>query len=268
MTTTPSSKPVDEIITAVPGEWRFDEKVAQSFDSHVRKSVPLYDEIQRLVVEMSEFFVRDGSVIYDIGASTGETLYRLAAKHRNKEGLRLVGIEQSLTMVQEAGKKLENIPNIRLLHQDVREFARFDQADMILSLYTLQFLSLEDRYTLLADIFRDLRVGGALLYVEKVHAESAQAECMWNELHWDFKSACGLNDEMILSKSRSLRGVLLPMTLQENIRMLEWAGFRRTDIFFKWLNWVGLLAVKTEPVRPPHREGNAESPKEKAASWD
>ncbi|MCZ6674579.1 MAG: methyltransferase domain-containing protein [Verrucomicrobia bacterium] len=245
---------VDDIITAVPGEWRFDKKVAQSFDTHVRKSVPFYDEIQHLIVDMSEFFVRDNSSIFDIGASTGETLYHLANKHRQKKNIRLVGIEQSIRMVEEAGTKLKDFPNIRLLHQNVQEFARFDQADLVLALYTLQFLNLEDRYDLLAKIFRDLRVGGAFLLVEKVHAESAQAEDMWNELHWDFKSRSGLSDEMILAKSRSLRGVLSPMTVTENIRMLEWAGFKRTDVFFKWLNWIGIVAIKTEPGNPLNSE--------------
>jgi tRNA (cmo5U34)-methyltransferase len=249
--TADKSQPVDDIITAVPGEWRFDKKVAQSFDSHVRKSVPFYDEIQHLIVEMSEFFVRDNSSVFDIGASTGETLYHLADKHRQKKNVRLFGIEQSFRMVEEAGSKLKDIPNIRLLHHNVQEYARFDHADLILALYTLQFLNLEDRYELLAKIFRDLRIGGAFVIVEKVHAESAQAEDLWNELHWDFKQRSGLSDDMILAKSRSLRGVLLPMTVLENIRMLEWAGFRRTDVFFKWLNWVGIIAIKTEPSPAP-----------------
>ena len=251
------SNPVDDIITAVPGEWRFDKKVAQSFDSHVRKSVPFYDEIQQLVVEMSEFFVGDNGCVFDIGASTGETLYHLADKHRRKKNVRLIGIERSIRMVEEAGLKLKDIPNVRLLHQDVQEYARFDHADLIVALYTIQFLNLEDRFELLAKIFRDLHVGGAFVFVEKVHAESAQAEDMWNELHWDFKQRSGLSDEMILAKSRSLRGVLSPMTVMENIRMLEWAGFKRTDVFFKWLYWVGIVAIKTEPVGPPVGEDDS-----------
>lgn len=74
------SKPVDDLITAVPGNWKFDEPVAMGFDSHVRKSVPFYDEVQNLVVSLSEFFVRDNSSIVDVGASTGETLHFLAER--------------------------------------------------------------------------------------------------------------------------------------------------------------------------------------------
>ena len=30
---------VDDLITSIPGEWKFDEQVSQHFDTHVRKSV-------------------------------------------------------------------------------------------------------------------------------------------------------------------------------------------------------------------------------------
>lgn len=28
---------VDDLITSIPGEWKFDEQVSQHFDTHVRK---------------------------------------------------------------------------------------------------------------------------------------------------------------------------------------------------------------------------------------
>jgi len=33
------SRPVDDTISAAPGEWRFDKNVSKAFDSHVHKSV-------------------------------------------------------------------------------------------------------------------------------------------------------------------------------------------------------------------------------------
>lgn len=62
---------VDDLITSIPGEWKFDEQVSQHFDTHVRKSVPLYEEVQKAVIEISEWFIRDNSVVYDLGSSTG-----------------------------------------------------------------------------------------------------------------------------------------------------------------------------------------------------
>ncbi len=32
---------VDDLITSIPGEWKFDEQVSQHFDTHVRKKCPI-----------------------------------------------------------------------------------------------------------------------------------------------------------------------------------------------------------------------------------
>ena len=45
---------VDDLITSIPGEWKFDEQVSQHFDTHVRKSVPLYEEVQKAVIEIRQ----------------------------------------------------------------------------------------------------------------------------------------------------------------------------------------------------------------------
>ena len=50
---------VDDLITSIPGEWKFDEQVSQHFDTHVRKSVPLYEEVQKAVIEISEWFIKE-----------------------------------------------------------------------------------------------------------------------------------------------------------------------------------------------------------------
>ena len=240
--------PVDDFISAVPGNWRFDEQVTAGFDSHVRKSVPCYDEVQRLVVALSEFFVRDGGRVFDIGSSTGATVRLLAEAHGNKHGVRFVGIDQSISMVHEARRNCSELSNVRLIHQDVTTFDDFSGASLIISLYTLQFLDLQDRYSLVRKLHSDLRVGGAFILVDKVFAEHAVFEHLWNEAHWDYKRREGLSDDMILDKSRSLRGVLTPMTARANLTMLRRAGFSALDVFFKWMGFAGILAIKTAPA--------------------
>jgi tRNA (cmo5U34)-methyltransferase len=233
---------VDDLITAVPGEWVFNEEVSKSFDSHVRKSIPLYDEIQRVVVEMSEWFVRDGSVIYDIGSSTGETAALLYEKHKNKN-IKIIGVEQSRSMLRVARKKC-NVSNVEFLHRDVTEISEFLDADFITSLFTMQFLPMKKRRRVLQKIYRDLSEGGVFVMVEKIRAENSFFEDIWLEMYWDFKRVQGLSDDMVLQKSRSLRGVLVPLTLAENINLLNTVGFSNIDTFIKWFNFAGIIATK------------------------
>ncbi len=47
--------------------WTFSNKdVLNLFDSHVQESVPLYEQGQDLLIEMSDFFVHDASKINEI----------------------------------------------------------------------------------------------------------------------------------------------------------------------------------------------------------
>jgi tRNA (cmo5U34)-methyltransferase len=244
------SRPVDDTISAVPGEWRFDKNVSQAFDSHVRKSVPFYDEMQRMVIELSEYFVRDQSVVYDLGSSTGTTLELLSSAHAGKEDTQFVGFDLSKFMIKEARKKV-NRPNVRFYHKNVLDVDFSPPANFVTSLFTLQFLTLADRRALLARINEGLIEGGGLLIVEKISAEHSVFEDMWTELYWDFKRGQGFTPEQIIEKANSIRGVMKPLTIEENTDLLWQTGYSRVDIFFKWYNWAGILAIKNQIVPPP-----------------
>ena len=89
-----------------------------------------------------------------------------------------------------------------------------------------------------------------MLIVEKVSAEHSVFEDMWTELYWDFKRRQGFTPEQILEKANSIRGVMKPLTIEENLDILWQTGYRRVDIFFKWYNWAGILAIKNQVVAP------------------
>ena len=252
---------VDETITAVSGEWEFDDEVADSFDSHVKKSIPFYDELQRMVSEISEYFVKRGSVVYDLGSSTGETLARLAQVHQNKEDVQLIGYELNDDMIRQAEEKVHS-DKVRFINKDIKD-ANFSPApDFVTSLMTFHFLTLNDRRQVLERIYDSMNEGGALLMVEKVHAENSKFEDMWLELYWDFKKRMDLTSDQILQKAGSIRGVLDPLTIEENHDLLEQVGFEKTETFFQWYNWVGFLATKNRCFRdsgPPDRGGSKSS---------
>src|SRR5680860_105510 len=245
-----SRESVDDTISAVPGAWRFDAEVSRSFEAHVRKSVPFYDELQRMLVELSDYYVRDQSVIYDLGSSTGVTLDLLAAHHAAKENAQFIGADLSESMVTEAQARVK-WPNVRFIHKNVLDIEFNPPANFIVSLYTLQFLTLAERRRLLKRINVGMVEGGALLLAEKTRAENACFEDVWLELYWDFKRRQGLTPEQILCKANSLRGVLNPLSTGENIDLLSQSGFSRVEVFFQWYNWSGFLAVNNGCYRQP-----------------
>jgi len=60
-----SDKAVGDAIAAANARWDFAGDVAKGFDSHIERSVPGYREVHELIASMSDFFVRDGSLVYE-----------------------------------------------------------------------------------------------------------------------------------------------------------------------------------------------------------
>lgn len=55
-------------------DFHFGQETARVFDDMLDRSVPFYGEIQRLMAELSADFAVEGSRLYDLGCSTGNTL--------------------------------------------------------------------------------------------------------------------------------------------------------------------------------------------------
>src|SRR4026209_1988415 len=69
----------DEVFREVESvaDFNFGETVASVFDDMLDRSVPFYQEIQRMIGEMAADFAVAGTNIYDLGCSTGNTLLNL-----------------------------------------------------------------------------------------------------------------------------------------------------------------------------------------------
>ena len=74
---------IDKNIHSENAAWTFGKNIALKFDSHIEKSIPMYKETQWLCNEIADFFIRENSVVYDLGCSTGTYLKSLASRHKS-----------------------------------------------------------------------------------------------------------------------------------------------------------------------------------------
>ena len=89
-----------------------------------------------------------------------------------------------------------------------------------------------------------LRNAGLLLLVEKVLGEGSMFNRLFIERYYDVKRRKGYSELEISQKREALENVLIPYQLQENRELLLQAGFPEVDVFFKWYNFCGFVAVK------------------------
>ncbi|MGV7222512.1 MAG: carboxy-S-adenosyl-L-methionine synthase CmoA [Nitrospinales bacterium] len=231
--------------TEAPVKFEFDESVATVFDDMLERSVPMYTECQKLVVEMANCFIKDESKVYDLGCSTGTLIKLLATSLPDKSDVVFAGVDNSAPMLERARKKLNGIvPECELIESDIEADLKMSNASLVIMNYTLQFLSPPRRDAMVKKIFQALNPGGAFILIEKVIAESGEMDELFVQSHHDFKHKKGYSKLEIAKKKEALDNVLIPLKLSENINLLKEAGFDKTEVFFKWLNFAGIISIK------------------------
>lgn len=236
---------VGDGISATNAGWTFSGAVADTFDDHVSKSVPLYHQGHDLICAVSDFFVKPDSTVYEIGSSTGSLSLKLAERNKAKAGTSFIGIDIEPDMVEHAKKKAAaaGLGNTAFNADDVVTM-EFQSADLIIAYYTVQFIRPSVRQLLINKIYNALHWGGAFILFEKVRAPDARFQDIATLLYNDYKLERGYSSDEIISKSRSLKGVLEPFSTQGNIDLLQRAGFKDIMSIQKYICFEGMLAIK------------------------
>ncbi|MBI2603125.1 MAG: methyltransferase domain-containing protein [Deltaproteobacteria bacterium] len=208
------------------------------------RSIPFYQEVQSCITAWAEAYSKEESTIYDIGCSTGTTLALLCQDipwH-----LDLIGVDSSQAMLDNAEAKLApfRIKNrVSLQCQNALDM-KFQDASMIICNFTLQFIPVRERFTLLQKIFSGLKSGGLLFLSEKIRSAVPAFQETQTYIYESFKRKNGYSQNEIERKKESLDNVLVPLTLTEQYDLLERAGFSTVDIVLKWHSFVSIVALK------------------------
>ena len=229
-------------------DFKFNEDVAHVFDDMVSRSVPFYNEIHRIILDFSNYFLpKAGGVVYDLGCSTGTTI-SLLDKHllTLDKSSQFIGIDNSKPMIKKCSQKLleNNVRNTQVFCTDISSF-EFDQpADMIIMNYTLQFIPHEDRENILKKIYQALRPGGVLILSEKICTDESSFHELITDLYYDFKKRNGYSSLEISQKREALENVMKPITPSQQIEMLNKSGFNKAEMIFRWYNFASYIGIK------------------------
>ena len=219
--------------------------MARVFDDMLERSVPMYEECQDLAIRWCVKYTQSSTHIYDLGCSTGSFLIKLAKTFKPHANIKLIGVDNSQAMLKKAAEVLKNSPlPCELVEENLNENLNIINASVVVLNYTLQFVQPENRAPVLQNIFNGLTPGGSLVLIEKVKSEVPELNNTFTELHHQFKEQKGYSKLEISQKREALENVLIPWTMNENNNLLNSVGFSKVDLFFKWNNFAGFIALK------------------------
>ncbi len=226
-------------------DFKFGTTVVNVFDDMVSRSVPYYNEMQRMLAEIAADHVKEGTFVYDLGCSTGTTLIGL--DQLIPSDIRFIGIDESQEMLDKCDVKLKDAGFVRpydLVAGDLHQQLPISNGSVVILCLTLQFVRPLYRERLLRNIYEGLNPGGVLLLVEKVLAESSVFNRDFIKYYYNYKRRNHYSELEISQKREALENVLIPYKLSENMLLLKEAGFADCEIFFKWYNFSGMIAYK------------------------
>lgn len=245
---------MSNIDNVVPGDkWEFDAEVADCFSDMLSRSIPQYDVMRDTSASLATDIIQQNNAyrdfnLLDIGCSDGLMIQTLLQKLKGNKG-RILGVDISEPMLQKAEErfKLNNgVSSISVAIQncDLRYAFPKNNYDVITSILSIQFIPIEYRQTILQNIYDNLVPGGAFIFVEKVLGNTADLNKLFVKEYYDLKKQNGYSEDQIERKRLSLEGVLVPVTSDWNKSLLQQAGFRQIDDFWRWMNFVGYIAIK------------------------
>lgn len=229
--------PKDEVMAG--DKWEFNEAVTQVFDDMLSRSIPDYEGMRRTTTELAVRFAQKHTDIVDLGCSRGAALKPIIQELGTT--CNYVGLEVSEPMLEAAKKE---IPKAYVQNFDLRYDYPNVRASVTLAVLTLQFIPIEYRQRIIADAYKRTVEGGVFLLVEKVLGDDAVSDSILVDTYLARKGENGYTQDQINAKRRSLEGVLVPVTSKWNVDLLERAGFRHVECYWRHLNFSAWLGIK------------------------
>lgn len=227
--------------------FRFDQKVAEVFDDMLQRSVPGYSEALALTARLLSRRLRAGDRICDLGCATGTAMLSLAC-HVPIPDLHWIGVDNAPAMLDKARHKAALLgcgDRCEFVLKDILAWQAENVGACLLG-YTLQFVEPGQREDFLHRVHAMLRPGGTLILQEKICFPNRGVQELFTECHHDFKRRQGYSELEISRKRDALESVLSPLGKEENLALLERAGFQERAVFFQWFNFCSIVALRAQ----------------------
>jgi len=224
-------------------KFTFDQKVVDVFDDMVLRSVPGYKQMIEIIGLAGRTYPVINSNVYDLGCSTGAVTLSIASNLKS-ESVKIFSIDNSKEMIEQCRKNLSGTEaNIQYICDDIKNI-QLDNASLIVLNLTLQFINPKYRSDLIKKIFKSLLPGGALIISDKIINENEEINKSLICLHESFKRENGYSETEIAQKRKAIEDVLIPESIEQHLKRLSDAGFKKPLVQMQCINFASFLAVK------------------------
>lgn len=209
----------------------FDFNKIKDFDQHINLSIPNYDFLSSHVKFLIEALTEKETNVIDLGCSTGSLLLSL----ERDSSCSYYGYDISNLLPKDIKTEIV-FENKDILKTDLP-----NDASVVSSIFTLQFLPTHKRKEVIKKAYDSLNEGGHFIVCEKTHSENPSLESLTNSVYYKYKRQ-HFTDNEILEKQQELTSIMKLKTskmIEEELK-----DFSFVEIFWKSYGFCGFIARK------------------------
>jgi hypothetical protein len=211
----------------------------EGFDNHIYQSIPGYDSLFNLTVNLSHHWLNEDSLpVIDIGGSTGKLLNKVQLDTDIKIKNKFFNIDPTIFE--------SSIDNnlVTFIHENAQDYLKTirNKAQIFYSIFTLQFLGSYERQLLLSLMVDKLDDDGAIFIAEKFYMDTPEYQELYSVILKQMKRE-HFSDTDILDKDNKLLKHLKLKTENEFITEMNNAGLKCTK-YWQSLHFNSYICTK------------------------
>lgn len=215
------------------------DNISETYDKQRKQLIPCFDDLYHISLSVLDYCGKTPRIL-DIGSGTGLFSSIILKKYPNAK---ITLIDLSDKMLAVAKERFKHHKDFEFIGDDYTKHIFNEKFDIIISALSIHHLSGTAKKELYFKCFELLKDNGALINIDQVLSPFPEIEkrfsCLWKE----FVEKSSLSSEEI-SKAYERTSYDDPSTIPDQLDWLKKAGFKSTDIIYKYYHFCVLYAKK------------------------
>lgn len=212
----------------------------EKYDKNIVATLPYYEEIFQQIIEIVHTAISMPIEWLDIGCGTGK-MADMAI--RNLQVKNMICCDNSPQMLRIAKERVcsSKVEFRETLIQNLQYDSDFDVVTAILITHYLEY---EDRIASIRNCYNALKKNGLFFTVENFAPNNHMFQRLYLERWKNYQSENGKSEEECQSHIVRYNTEYFPVTIMEQIHVLQKCGFKNVEIFWCSYMQVGILGIK------------------------
>lgn len=212
----------------------------EEYDKSIVATLPYYEEYFKEIADIVTSFFQAPIIWLDIGCGTGK-MARIAVENPRVENI--VCCDNSPQMLRLVKERICS-PRVEFLEISVHGLKYDSKFDVITAILLNHYFRYEDRIISIKNCYNALKKNGLFFTVENFAPNSDVMKNLYLERWKIYQQNNGKNEEECENHIHRYNTAYFPITIMEQIHLLQECGFKDVEVFWCSYMQVGILGIK------------------------